>query len=45
MLGVGFPLDGIVISSEWFEDNREVIGGIAYPANKYGKVICEAVRR
>ena len=37
--GLGYPFDIIVISSEWFEESKEVIGGIAYPANKYGKVI------
>ena len=40
--GLDYPFDVIVISSEWFEESKEVIGGIAYPANKYGKVIYEA---
>ena len=40
--GLGFPFDVIVISTEWFEASKNVIGGIAYPANKYGKVIYEA---
>ena len=40
--GMGYPFDIIVISAEWFEDSKDVIGGIAYPANKYGKVIYEA---
>ena len=40
--GLGYPFDIIVISSEWFEASKNVIGGIAYPANKYGKVIYEA---
>ena len=40
--GLGYPFDVIVISSQWFEDSKEVIGGIAYPANKYGKVIYAA---
>ena len=40
--GLGYPFDVIVISSEWFEASKNVIGGIAYPANKYGKVIYEA---
>ena len=40
--GLGYPFDVIVISSEWFEESKEVIGGIAYPANKYGKVIYAA---
>lgn len=42
LIGLGYPFDIIVISSEWFEESKGVIGGIAYPANKYGKVIYEA---
>jgi predicted nucleotidyltransferase len=42
LIGLGHPFDVIVISSEWFEESKGVIGGIAYPANKYGKVIYEA---
>jgi len=40
--GLGFPFDVIVISTQWFEESKMVIGGIAYPANKYGRVIYEA---
>jgi len=40
--GLGYSFDVIVISTEWFEESKSVIGGIAYPANKYGKVIYEA---
>ncbi|MBI5233922.1 MAG: nucleotidyltransferase domain-containing protein [Deltaproteobacteria bacterium] len=40
--GLGYPFDVIIISAEWFEESRNVIGGIAYPANKYGKVVYEA---
>jgi predicted nucleotidyltransferase len=40
--GLGYPFDVIVISSEWFEASKDVIGGIAYPAHKYGRVIYEA---
>ncbi len=40
--GMGFPFDVLVISSGWFEASKNVIGGIAYPAHKYGKVIYEA---
>ena len=40
--GLGYPFDIIVISSSWFEASKHVVGGIAYPANKYGKVIYEA---
>ena len=38
----GLPMDIIVMASERFEETKNVIGGIAYPANKYGKVIYEA---
>lgn len=40
--GLGFGLDAIVMSTERFEESKGVIGGIAYPANKYGIVIYEA---
>ena len=40
--GLGYPVDVIVISTEWFEESKNVIGGIAYPANKYGRVIYAA---
>jgi len=36
------PVDIIVMSVERFEETKNVIGGIAYPAHKYGKVIYEA---
>jgi predicted nucleotidyltransferase len=42
LTGLDFPFDVIVISTEWFEESKGVIGGIAYPAHKYGKVIYEA---
>jgi len=40
--GLGFPFDVIVISADWFEASKNVIGGIAYPAEKYGRVIYAA---
>ena len=40
--GLGYPFDIIVMDQERFEETKNVIGGIAYPANKYGKVIYEA---
>ena len=40
--GLGYPFDVIVIDTDWFEASKNVIGGIAYPASKYGKVIYEA---
>lgn len=36
------PIDIFAMTSERFEETKEVIGGLAYPANKYGKVIYEA---
>jgi len=39
---LGYPFDVILIATQWFEESKEIIGGIAYPANKYGRVIYEA---
>ena len=40
--GLGFPFDVFVIATERFEESKNIFGGIAYPANKYGRVIYEA---
>jgi len=34
--------DIFIMSTERFEESKNVIGGIAFPANKYGQVIYEA---
>jgi predicted nucleotidyltransferase len=39
---IGYPVDVIEMRTERFERTKRVIGGIAYPANKYGRVIYEA---
>jgi predicted nucleotidyltransferase len=39
---VGYPVGVIVMRTERFERTKRVIGGIAYPANKYGRAIYEA---
>jgi len=39
---LGRPLDVLVMRAERFEKTKDVIGGIAYPANKYGVVLYEA---
>ncbi len=39
---VKYPVDVIVIAKERFEATKDVIGGIAFPAHKYGKVLYEA---
>jgi len=40
--GLGVPFDVIVMRTERYEETKGVIGGIAYPARKYGRVIYEA---
>ena len=42
---LGRPFDVIVMPVEDFEDSKGVIGGIAYPANKYGRVVYEIAGR
>lgn len=42
LVGVPAPFDVIVMKSERFEETRDVVGGIAWPAARYGKVIYEA---
>jgi len=37
--GLGHPFDIIVMAVERFEESKDVVGGTAYPANKYGEVI------
>jgi predicted nucleotidyltransferase len=39
---VQYPVDVIVMSSEPFEETKDIIVGIAYPAHKYGRVVYEA---
>jgi len=38
---IGMPVDIFAMTSERFDETKNVIGGLAYPANKYGKVIYE----
>jgi predicted nucleotidyltransferase len=40
--GVQYPIDVIVMSSDRFEETKDIVGGIAYPANKYGRTLYEA---
>ena len=39
---IEYPVDVIVIASERFEATKDIVGGIAYPAHKYGRVLYEA---
>ena len=36
-----FPFDVLVMERDRFEESRNVIGGIAWPAARYGKVVYE----
>jgi predicted nucleotidyltransferase len=39
--GLGVPFDVIVMATARFEETKNLIGGIAYPACKYGRVLYE----
>jgi len=39
---VPLPVDVIVMSRQRFEESKNIIGGIAYPAHKYGRILYEA---
>lgn len=39
---LGIPVDVFPMEPERFEETKDVIGGLAFPANKYGIVIYEA---
>jgi predicted nucleotidyltransferase len=39
---IGYPVDVIVMRTDRFEGTKHLIGGIAYPANKYGRVLYAA---
>jgi uncharacterized protein len=39
---IGYPIDVIVMRTERFERTKHVIGGVAYPAAKYGRVLYAA---
>ncbi|MCC6590832.1 MAG: nucleotidyltransferase domain-containing protein [Bryobacterales bacterium] len=40
--GLGFPFDVFLMATEQFEGTKAVVGGIAYPAHHYGRVIYDA---
>jgi len=40
--GMGASFDVIVMDIERFQETKDVIGGIAYPADRYGRVLYEA---
>ena len=40
--GLGYPVDVIVMATERFEETKDIVGGLARPANRSGRVIYEA---
>ena len=40
--GMKYPFDIIIMTKERFEETKNIIGGIAYPAHKYGRILYEA---
>ena len=40
--GLDFPFDVFIITTERFEESKDIFGGIAYPAHKYGRTIYAA---
>jgi predicted nucleotidyltransferase len=36
---LGFPIDVVPMSSNWFEATKDLVGGLAYPAHHEGRVI------
>lgn len=39
--GLGTSVDVFAMTTERFEETKGVIAGLAYPANKYGRVVYE----
>ncbi len=39
---IGYPVDVLLTTTGRFERFKDVVGGIHYPANKYGRVIYDA---
>ena len=44
LIGLGKPFDVFVMDAERFEESKNVIGGLAYPANKHGRLVYEDTR-
>lgn len=39
---VNYPVDVTIIATDRFEATRHIIGGIAHPAHKYGKILYDS---
>ena len=40
--GLSHPFDVIVMALDWYEDSKDVVGGLAYPTSGQGRVIYDA---
>jgi len=39
---IGYPVDVLVMGEERFQETKDFVGGLAFPASKYGKTLYEA---
>lgn len=39
---LGYPFDVLVMRTDRFEQTKDLVGGLAYPVNRHGRVIYEA---
>ncbi|MBU2500045.1 nucleotidyltransferase domain-containing protein [bacterium] len=37
--GLGWPIDVLVMDTARFDETKDIIGSVAYPANRYGRVL------
>jgi predicted nucleotidyltransferase len=37
--GLGWPIDILVMGTARFDETKNIIGSVAYPANRYGRVL------
>ena len=36
---LGWPIDVLVMDTKRFDETRDIVGGLAYPAHRYGRVL------
>ncbi len=39
---IDYPFDLFLMDTDWFEESKDICGGLAFPAHKYGRTIYEA---
>lgn len=37
--GLGWPIDVLVMDRDRFDQTKDLVGGLAYPADRYGRVL------